>query len=662
MSENSNKRYLTKSRMKLGLECPKKLYYYEDYKSQDSENEFLEILAEGGYQVGELAKYYYKFHYPDYHYVDIFSLDYEESIKATNDALKHENVVIAEPAITFDNFFIRVDVLVKKGNMIQLVEVKAKSCNSDDENDFLSFKKSGVSIKSNWRPYLADVAFQTYVTSQAFPDWSITPYLMLVNKSKETNMDGLNQLFTIVKTEKNGKMRLDVEVNEEEINASKEEIKDTVLQDVNVKRVVNSILNNDQPLGNDYFFDLLNRPLFEFGTDNTSTFIEAAHQLSDAYKNQISLDKSETNIGACCSKCTFCYQEIIPNYNPQENYISSIWKFPKNKIPKLFAEKVFSIKDLYNNPAANPLNPEAKSHFRQSLQIELTATNNLSEWLSEDISDVMSEWNFPLHFIDFETCTVPLPFHKDEYPYAIIASQFSIHTLHENGKVKHYQWLADQSPIDPTVQFVKELKKILSNDNGTVFMYANHENTVLKSAKQRMLPNKNEFKDEIDFIDSITFSSKEKHEPERAMVDLCKFVQHHYYHPLTNGSNSLKAVLPSIMATSNILKQKYSLPLEFGTNLENYILFKEDAGTVTDPYSLLPKLKDLISKDLDNALFHKDSLKDGSGAMKAFQVLQFSQISEEEKNGLRKGLLNYCELDTLAMVMLYEHLNSLLKR
>ena len=192
MSENSNKRYLTKSRMKLGLECPKKLYYYEDYKSQDSGNEFLEILAEGGYQVGELAKYYYKFHFPEYHYADITSLDYEESIKATNKALEYENAVIAEPAITFDNFFIRVDVLVKKGNTIQLVEVKAKSCTSDDEHDFLSFKKSGVSINSKWRPYLADVAFQTYVTSKAFPEWSITPYLMLVNKSKETNMDGLN--------------------------------------------------------------------------------------------------------------------------------------------------------------------------------------------------------------------------------------------------------------------------------------------------------------------------------------------------------------------------------------------------------------------------------------------------------------------------------------
>ena len=45
--------------------------------------------------------------------------------------------------------------------------------------------------------------------------------------------------------------------------------------------------------------------------------------------------------------------------------------------------------------------------------------------------------------------------------------------------------------------------------------------------------------------------------------------------------------------------------------------------------------------------------------MKAFQVLQFSDISIEEKNALRTALLNYCELDTLAMVMLFEHLKYL---
>ena len=98
-------------------------------------------------------------------------------------------------------------------------------------------------------------------------------------------------------------------------------------------------------------------------------------------------------------------------------------------------------------------------------------------------------------------------------------------------------------------------------------------------------------------------------------------------------------------------------PLSFGSNLLNYVLYEKKNGKVTDPYDILPKIKNLIPKDLNNALFHEDSLKDGSGAMKAFQILQFSQISKQEKNGLRKGLLNYCELDTLAMLMLYEHLN-----
>ena len=93
------------------------------------------------------------------------------------------------------------------------------------------------------------------------------------------------------------------------------------------------------------------------------------------------------------------------------------------------------------------------------------------------------------------------------------------------------------------------------------------------------------------------------------------------------------------MATSNILKQTYSSPLSFGTNLKDYVLFKEQNDKVIDPYDLLPKIQDLISEDLDKALFHKDSLKDGSGAMKAFQVLQFSQISESEKKDSEKVYL-----------------------
>ena len=53
--------YLTKSRFKLGLECPNKLFYAkkDDYANQKSNNLFLEALASGGFQVEELARLHY---------------------------------------------------------------------------------------------------------------------------------------------------------------------------------------------------------------------------------------------------------------------------------------------------------------------------------------------------------------------------------------------------------------------------------------------------------------------------------------------------------------------------------------------------------------------------------------------------------------------------
>ena len=51
---------LTKSKFKLATECPTKLFYTgkQEYANTSLENPFLEALAEGGFQVGELAKQY----------------------------------------------------------------------------------------------------------------------------------------------------------------------------------------------------------------------------------------------------------------------------------------------------------------------------------------------------------------------------------------------------------------------------------------------------------------------------------------------------------------------------------------------------------------------------------------------------------------------------
>ena len=190
-------RYLTKSRFKLGLECPNKLYYTrkQEYANQKDDNPFLQALASGGFQVEELAR----LHYPNGHLIEDVPgerYDYDTKVEETNKLLQQENVVLFEAAFKYKNLFIRVDILEKKGNQINLIEVKAKSFKE-------GHKKKDVKYNSDWKYYLFDVAFQKYVIEKSYPGFKVTPYLMLADQDKTARVDGLNQMFRIKKNKEN---------------------------------------------------------------------------------------------------------------------------------------------------------------------------------------------------------------------------------------------------------------------------------------------------------------------------------------------------------------------------------------------------------------------------------------------------------------------------
>jgi len=148
------------------------------------------------------------------------------------------------------------------------------------------------------------------------------------------------------------------------------------------------------------------------------------------------------------------------------------------------------------------------------------------------------------------------------------------------------------------------------------------------------------------------------------MVDLWELVKCYYYDPFTNGSTSIKYVLPAILNSSEYLKDKYSKPIygaEGGIPSSNFInqqWVKFDGEGIIDPYSLLPKLFDDMPDNLDELLSDDDAIADGGAAMTAYAKLQFTEMSSYERGNLRAGLLQYCELDTLAMVMIYEAWND----
>lgn len=638
-------RYLTKSRFKLGMECPTKLFYtgkkeYLDSKLDDS---FLAALAEGGFQVGELAKCYH----PGGH--DIATLDYEEAERQTNELLKQDKVIIYEPAIRFNNLFIRIDILVKNGNHFELIEVKAKSF--DPDKDCFIGKKGG--ILSNWKPYLEDIAFQRHVLSSTFPNATVDSYLMLADKTSLCPVDGLNQKFKIVRD--NSKRKGCVVSN----SLCKEDLKEQILVKVPVDDVIDTIMEDD-------------------------IFLENIKYLATAYEKD---EKITFPIGAHCAGCEFqcssededqgyksgfkeCWKEALgwDDSDFKEPNILEIWSFTGKQ--KLIEAERIKISDLSIDDFEPDTDgkPGISAKERKWLQVEKVLNNDSTPYLDAfGLKLEMDKWTYPLHFIDFETTMVAIPFNKGRRPYEAIAFQFSHHMVHEDGTVEHVgEFLNTNVGEFPNYEFLREFKRQLEEDEGTIFRYSPHENTFLNHIYRQLREDESDIPDReelCEFIKAITTSSSsmaEKWEGDRNMVDLWHLVKRYYYDPATRGSNSIKSVLPAILNSSDFLKEKYGKPI-YGTssgikslNFKDWQWLEIKDGKVVDPYKKLPKMfTDVSDKNLE-ILTEDDELANGGAALTAYGRMQFSEMSKIERKELSSALLRYCELDTMAMVMIFE--------
>jgi len=477
MADQKSPRYLTKSRFTLALQCPTKLYYGDEsrstkYPSRMNDDEFLKGLAEGGYQVGELAKLYH----PDGH--QVMNLAHQAALDETAILLQQENVTIFEAAVRFENFFIRIDILKKRGNKVELIEVKSKSFDPEDP-DILN--KSGF-ISSGWRPYIYDVSFQTWVTREAFPEWKVEPYLMLADKSSEASIEGLNQLF---KTKRSGDRNLTVTVAEH--IKEKSQLGDEILIRVPVRNYMEMVL-----AGTD-------RKHSDEDTEDNRDFILRAQDYSDHYQRDV---RYPIQLGVKCKKCEFqlnnnennsglrsgfneCWMEVYGDaFDPSEPHIFELWNFRGSK--DLLEQGIYRMRDInplevFMEKKRGELVSKGKVADRQYLQYEKTIEDpDGKEQIDPRIYSEIDSWTFPLHFIDFETSMVALPFNKGRRPYEQTAFQFSNHTLHRDGHIEHDEWINTDVGEFPNFKFVAALKTSLSKDEGTIFRYAHHENTVLR--------------------------------------------------------------------------------------------------------------------------------------------------------------------------------------
>ena len=363
---------------------------------------------------------------------------------------------------------------------------------------------------------------------------------------------------------------------------------------------------------NDLVDQILRDPLTAPGA--TGTLAQLAQSWAEHYRSDTQIDPV---IGAHCAKCEFravtgtsdlksgfheCWRTALNWTDAQidEGTVLDIWNFRgKQDLIDRDVHRLCDVtkEDLKYTEYDEGLSPSQ----RQWMQVSGHWPGRPDFYLDRQlIAREMATWSFPLHFIDFETARVAIPFFAGQRPYANIAFQFSHHEMQADGTVAHKsQFLSTTPGIRPNYEFVRQLKKAIG-DRGTVFMWWPHENTTLNAILDELESDPeppydaSRIRETILDLTIVKSGKKVVRSGNRTMVDLCRLAQLAFFHPSTQASSSIKRVLPAAMQSSAYLKDRYSQPI-YGApggipslNFKDLVWWKSSGNGAENPYKLLP--------------------------------------------------------------------------
>ena len=202
--------------------------------------------------------------------------------------------------------------------------------------------------------------------------------------------------------------------------------------------------------------------------------------------------------------------------------------------------------------------------------------------MSAKLGPVLEAVQYPVHHLDFETVMLAVPRFSETRPYQALPVQWSNHIEQATGELRHEEFL-HKDVSDPRKVLAESLLESLGS-KGNICVYSPYEKSMIEQLAEA--------------LPSLRTAL-------RALVqriwDLHPIVRDHYYHPLFDGSYSLKEVLPA----------------------------------------LVPSLgyDDLV-------------IKEGGHAASQYYRMVFIESDWVERAAIEEALLRYCERDTLAMVEL----------
>ena len=640
--------YISKSDFKACFDCRTKLFYRKNgYPTNLDENEYLKFLADGGFMIETVAKAQYPAG------VDLVAeRDPRRAFVGTTELINAApDAVLFEAAAIWGKFYARIDILRREGDTLHLIEVKSSSIDAEAEDDDAAspFLNARGAVSTKWREYLLDVAFQARLLRRAFPGFTVKPWLCVVNKGHRATGAETMAHFRVVRDEQNPSARPEV----------------TYIGNLHALRGTGLLAFREVSAET------------ELLADEVETQAEALAALIDG---RGAVRRVQEPIAQCYKTCRTCEYRFQDKRPAARHGFAECWgkladasphllnlhrvgqigsgTFP-DPVPGVLARGRASLLDLRDDE----LGKEGTRQQRRYLQWSHSADGgkeHLPTALRRALRTHRQSPGWPLQFLDFEACNVALPYHAGLRPYERVAFQWSCHTVDAAGQLAHAEWLNTEADF-PNFAFAESLRLQLG-EHGTVYVWSPYEQSTLKRVLIQIgewvqrdggealrvsgLPNRNTLDELADWIDRLLGPEDAKgkrHSPR--IRDLHRLALEHYFHPAMQGRTSIKVVLPAVWRLTAALRAH--------PWFASYVKF-DAKGLPLDPYKTLPPLP------LGDAEGDEDAITDGTGAIRVYQDLMFRHEADPQfRENRRRLLLQYCQLDTAAMVMIWKRWSGL---
>jgi hypothetical protein len=292
-------------------------------------------------------------------------------------------------------------------------------------------------------------------------------------------------------------------------------------------------------------------------------------------------------------------------------------------VPSLVASGRASLFDVPLSSLVKKDGTRGAQAERQVRQIEHTRSG--AKWIGPSLRSNVDGVVYPLHFIDFEASRLAVPYHAGMSPWGQVAFQWSCHTVERPGaRPVHREWL-NTNDVWPNRSFALSLRDAIG-DAGSVLTWSQYEISTLR-----------------EIVDDLPGFAPRDAELEGWLhgiagrnVDLMRWAARDYYHPGMRGKTSIKVVLDALWSSDEAMRDQFA---EWTG--------RRVAADV-DPYAALPGIEiNGVPQDV----------REGTGAVRAYEAMMYGVEREDAAAREQWGQLlrQYCELDTLSMVLIFEY-------